>query len=137
MRKIPPFFYIPAVFLLFIFSSCKEDKKDIVRYDVDETKLQDFGEEFQSSETSKDISQYNYEYVAAEPGNYQSHYDVVGSDLKGNDVTGYIDVEGKIGKGTLEDEMGNEIEVEVVEWVDKGELKAVDQEGNVWELIVE
>lgn len=68
-------------------------------------------------------------------GEYNYNYDVSGYGEDGY-VTGNIDIEGKYGSGYLEDEDGNEIEIDV-EWVDYGELEATDENGNTYELEVD
>lgn len=79
---------------------------------------------------------YKYENRTGESGSYQYNYDVSGTNAEGNEVTGNIDIEGKYGRGTIEDTDGNEIEVEV-EWIDYGKLKATDKDGNEYELEVD
>jgi hypothetical protein len=76
---------------------------------------------------------YKYEYRNGTSGNYEYNYDVEGSDENGNSVTGNINIQGKYGSGTIEDENGNERDVDV-EWTGNGTLEATDDEGNTYEL---
>lgn len=136
MIKIPLSSLVYMALLLFAFSGCEKDK-DIVTYDnLDVSQLKNFENDSKDSIISRIISQHQEGSHTTETENYESHYDVVGTDKDGNNVSGYADIEGKQGKGTLENEMGDEIEVNV-EWIDNGKLKAEDQEGNTWELVVE
>lgn len=79
---------------------------------------------------------YEYESRTGFSGNYKYNYDVSGYDSDGNEITGNVDVEGKEGTGVITNSEGNTIEVEV-EWIRKGELKAVDEDGNEYELHVD
>jgi len=79
---------------------------------------------------------YQYEFRTGESGHYKYNYDVVGTDSSDNPIRGNVSMQGKYGAGVLLDKSGNEIEV-TLEWVDYGELKAEDEEGNVWDLVVE
>lgn len=79
---------------------------------------------------------YQYEFRTGGPSHYKYNYDVTGTDDLGNPITGNVSMQGKYGAGVLVDKDGNEIEV-TLEWVDYGELKAEDEEGNLWELEVE
>jgi hypothetical protein len=47
-----------------------------------------------------------------------------------------MNIEGKYGAGKIEDEQGNEYDIEV-EWYDYGKLKGTDENGNTYELTVE
>jgi len=98
------------------FSSCKD------------------GEE--SDSTYHREGDYKYEYRTGESGNYRYNYDVEGSDENGNGITGNVDMRGKYGSGTIEDEDGDEKEVDV-EWVGYGEMEATDEDGNTYELNAE
>ena len=86
-----------------------------------------------SGSTNLRNSNYKYEYRNGTSGNYEYNYDVEGSDENGNSVTGNINIQGKYGSGTIEDENGNELDVEV-EWTGNGTLEATDDEGNTYEL---
>ena len=79
---------------------------------------------------------YKYEHRTGESGDYQYNYDVSGTDENGEDVTGNVSVQDKYGEGTLTDNEGNEIEVEV-EWTGYGKLKATDYDGNEYDLDVD
>ena len=60
-------------------------------------------------------------------------YKVVGTDENGHHVHGSINIEGKIGLGTLIRSDTKEIEI-VVEWIDKHSLMATDLEGYQYTL---
>ncbi len=79
---------------------------------------------------------YKYEYRKGYKNNYEYNYDVNGSDQDGNGVSGNIDVSGKYGTGTIEDENGNEKSIDV-EWVDYGVMEGTDEDGNSYELEVD
>jgi hypothetical protein len=81
-------------------------------------------------------SRYKYEHRTGTTGNYTYNYDVSGTDENGNSVSGNIDMKGKYGSGTITEEDGNEIEVEV-EWVGSGQLTATDDDGNTYDLEVD
>jgi hypothetical protein len=78
---------------------------------------------------------YKYEHRTGTTGNYQYNYDVDGLDNNGNSVSGNVDINGKYGNGTIEDEDGNEKNVDV-EWLGAGQLQATDEDGNTYELEV-
>jgi hypothetical protein len=78
---------------------------------------------------------YQYEHRTGTSGNYEYTYDVTGSDAKGNQVSGTVEVEGKFGRCTLKKSNGINFEVEV-EWIDYGVLKATDKKGNEYQLEV-
>ncbi|MDR6969298.1 hypothetical protein J2X31_003328 [Flavobacterium arsenatis] len=79
---------------------------------------------------------YQYEFRTGESGSYKYNYDVIGTDASGNKITGNVSMQGKYGAGILLDKDGKEIEV-TLEWVGHGELRAEDEVGNSWELVVE
>lgn len=79
---------------------------------------------------------YQYEFRTGESGNYKYNYDVIGIDGQGNPMSGNVSMQGKYGSGILLDHHDNEIEV-TLEWVSYGELRAEDNEGNIWDLKVE
>ena len=79
---------------------------------------------------------YKYEYRTGTSGDYGYNYDVSGYDGNGEGVTGNVSMENKFGTGTITNAEGDEIVVDV-EWVDYGELKATDQDGNEYELTVD
>lgn len=136
MIKIPPCSLVSMAVLLFAFSSCEEEKHIVTYANLDLSELKDHEQLSKDSIICYIISQHQEVPRTIDAANYESHYDVVGSDKEGNMVTGYADIEGKYGKGAIEDEMGNEIEIDV-EWIGKDRLMAKDQEGNNWELVVE
>ena len=81
-------------------------------------------------------SNYKYEYRTGTSGDYEYNYDVNGSDWDGNGVSGNVDMDGKYGSGTIEDENGNSVDVDV-EWIGKGQLEATDGDGNTYDLEVD
>ncbi len=70
---------------------------------------------------------------------YQSanvyEYNVEGYDENNNYFTGYVETSGKYGEGYLFDHFDNQIEIET-EWISKGELLGIDNEGNEFYLSV-
>lgn len=79
---------------------------------------------------------YKYEYRTGGSAGYEYNYDISGEDEYGNSVSGNIDIQGKYGSGYIEDEDGNEREIDV-EWVDYGVLQGTDEDGNSYELEVD
>ena len=77
-----------------------------------------------------------YEYRTGNSGDYTYNYNAFGFDSEGNEVNGNITVNGKYGNGILTDKNGNEINIDT-EWKGYGKLKAIDEEGNEYELEVD
>jgi uncharacterized protein YcfL len=77
-----------------------------------------------------------YHYRSRNDQEYQYNYDVSGLDYDGNSVRGNIDINGKYGSGTIEDENGNTKYIDV-EWVDYGVMEGVDEDGNYYDLEVD
>lgn len=122
---------------LVVVVSCKDNNKEhIVTENDDQSQFEKDLQKDLQAETIHTNSDYKYDHHNGNAGDYEHHYDVFGSNEDGSEVTGYIDIQGKTGNGVLEDELGNEIEV-TAQWISKTELRAVDNEGNVWDLIVE
>lgn len=133
MTRFPQFFY--AFFLLLFLSGCKNDNPDIIVYDVKPFVKKIDDDHKKNPETSKKYhtdTTYEYDYRTGESGKYKYHYNVVGKNSKGENITGEVDMEGKYGVGILDDQTNIE-----AEWVDKGEIEAKDSKGNIYELIVE
>lgn len=134
MKRFPQIFY--ALLLLSFISGCKSDKPDIIVYDVKpfNKKVDDIEvvKNPKESKTYHTDSTYEYEYRTGESGSYQYHYEVTGQNSKGEKVAGEVDMEGKYGVGKLND--NTKIEAE---WIDKGEIEAKDEKGNLYKLIVE
>lgn len=123
--------------ILVAFFSCKDnDREHIVTENDSESQFEKDLQEDLQAETIHTNSDYKYNHHDGDAEDYEYHYDVVGSNKDGSEVAGYIDIQGKTGNGVLEDELGNEIEV-TAQWTSKTELRAVDNEGNIWDLIVE
>ena len=78
---------------------------------------------------------YQYEYRTGESGDYQYNYNVIATDVDGNELEGNINVEGKYGKGTITDLEGNEIEI-TTEWIGYGKLLGKDHDSNEYEILV-
>lgn len=119
-------------FTLFFFFSCQKTPT------IPE-KPQGFRQEKITPEEAKTFHQdkeFEYEYRTGNSGHYEYNYDVKGEDENGNEVSGKINIEGKYGAGKIDDQKGNIHNVEV-EWYDKGKLKAVDEKGKRYELVVE
>lgn len=137
MTKISPSAVAYLTLLFFIFLGCEEDKVIVTYNNLDVSHIEDFQNIPKDSVICRLISQHQ-DFYTTEIENFESHYDVIGLDKEGNEVTGYADIENKCkyGKGVIEDEMGKEIEIDV-EWADNGTLKAKDEKGNTWELTVE
>jgi hypothetical protein len=79
---------------------------------------------------------YEYEYRTGTSNNYKYNYDVSGYDQEGNSVTGNINIAGNQGAGTITNSNGEEIDIQA-EWVNKGKLKATDDNGNEYKLEAE
>ncbi|RZJ54657.1 MAG: hypothetical protein EOO44_04190 [Flavobacterium sp.] len=79
-------------------------------------------------------TEYQYEYRTGNPGHYEYNYDVKGINTRGDSVFGNINVQGKFGAGILRDTIKN-IEIKT-EWIAYGKLKATDEQGNEYNLIV-
>jgi hypothetical protein len=80
--------------------------------------------------------EFEYEYRTGTTNHYQYNYNVIGTDIDGNEVSGNINVEGKYGKGTLLNPKGNTTDI-TTEWIGYGKLSATDTDGTTYELIVE
>lgn len=80
--------------------------------------------------------EYKYEYRTGSSGNYEYNYDVSGSDENGGSVNGNIDIRGKYGSGTIQNEDGDDIDIDV-EWTDYGVLEGSDDDGNTYDLEVD
>lgn len=78
---------------------------------------------------------HKYQYRTGNPGAYEYNYNLKGIDVKGDSVFGNINTSGKFGAGILIYNTIDEIEVKT-EWVGHGKLKAIDNKGNVFQLIV-
>lgn len=76
-----------------------------------------------------------YEYRTGKPGHYEYNYDVSGYNTLGDTVSGNINIQGKYGAGLLTHTADGEIEI-TAEWIDYGKIKAVDKDGNVYNLQV-
>lgn len=79
---------------------------------------------------------FQYEYRTGNPGDYEYNYDVKGINAKGDSVFGNINVQGKYGAGILNSDSVHNTEINT-EWVSHGKLKAIDKNGNKYDLIVD
>jgi hypothetical protein len=82
----------------------------------------------------KDI-QYDYEYRTGTPGSYKYNYMVNGLDQVGDSVSGVVNVKGKYGAGIIINKNKETIDIQV-EWIDYGQLKGTDKDGNEYKLEV-
>ena len=125
--------------LLFIFYSCKKVSTP------PSSQINTFYKEVITADDRKTITPeeaktyhvdtgYQYEYRTGNSGHYEYNYDVKGIDSKGDSVFGNINVQGKFGAGILLDTVKN-IEIKT-QWIAQGKLKAIDTNGNEYNLIV-
>ncbi len=125
--------------IVLVLSSCKKEepkqqmqpfyKKAITPDDVKSITPEE-------AKTFHKDTEYQYEYRTGTSGNYEYNYDANGYDEEGNEVTAKINVEGKYGAGIIVKADGEEVDVQV-EWSGHGKLKAVDNDGNQYELEVD
>ena len=129
LKKTPVFLIIALLSL----SSCKEREQE---------RRQNFVPENAENLTEEELNTlhvdttYKYEYRTGTSGDYGYNYDVSGYDSNGDEVTGNVSMEDKYGTGTITNSDGEEIDVDV-EWTGYGELKAIDSDGNEYELSVD
>jgi len=90
----------------------------------------------QSEDSYHTDPNYKYEYRTGGSGDYEYNYDISGSDENGNSVYGNVDIQGRSGSGYIEDDYGNQKDIEV-EWIDYGVLEGTDEDGNAYELEVD
>ncbi|KFF04214.1 hypothetical protein [Flavobacterium reichenbachii] len=76
-----------------------------------------------------------YEYRTGNPGEYKYNYDVKGISINGDSVFGNINTKGKFGAGILISDTIADVEIKT-EWISYGKLKATDNQGNEFYLIV-
>jgi hypothetical protein len=79
---------------------------------------------------------YQYEYRTGISGSYEYTYDVSGYDQDGNLVSGIINIEKKYGAGVIINNNDEEINIKA-EWINYGRLKAIDENGNEYTLVVD
>jgi FlaG/FlaF family flagellin (archaellin) len=87
-------------------------------------------------DNSEEATGFKYESRSGSSGNYEYNYDISGYDNNGNAVSGNIDIQGRYGSGTIEDQDGNQKSIDV-EWVGNGELEGTDEDGNSYEFEVD
>lgn len=124
-----------VLFLIFISISCKE--KEAEKSISKKEKIKPFLETPPlNNPTFREDKTKEYEYRTGNSGDYTYNYNAFGFDSEGNEVNGNITVNGKYGNGILTDKNGNEINIDT-EWTGYGKLKAIDEEGNEYELEVD
>ncbi|WP_205959340.1 hypothetical protein [Flavobacterium rivulicola] len=121
------------IIVLFTLFSCKQKEQEQRQGFVPANSEEFTDEELKTVHVD---SSYKYEYRTGTSGDYGYNYDVSGYDANGDEVTGNVSMEDKYGTGTITNTDGEEIDVDV-EWVDYGELKATDPDGNEYELTVD
>ena len=126
MKKI--FVVFSLSFLLF---SCDESIESTYDSESGESSVSR-----EDDETYNTDENYKYNNRTGTSGDYDYNYDINGTDGEGNSVNGNIDINGKYGSGTIQDENGDEKNIDV-EWVGKGQLEGTDDEGNSYDLEVE
>ncbi|MDQ6470876.1 hypothetical protein RB619_09505 [Flavobacterium sp. LHD-80] len=125
--------------LLFTFYSCKKASSP-------PPKVNSFFKEVTSTDDRKTITteeaktyhvdnKYQYKYRTGNPSHYEYNYDVKGINTRGDSVFGNINTEGKYGAGILVTDSIPELEI-TTEWISHGKLKAFDNKGNEYQLIV-
>lgn len=131
MKKTPQFLFVLIASIL-LFTSCR--KKEIAS---PQKLLPESVEEITIDPVTNhhEDTTYQYEYRTGESGNYQYNYDVIATDVDGNELEGNINVEGKYGKGTITDLDSNEIEI-TTEWIGYGKLLGIDNDSNEYEILV-
>jgi hypothetical protein len=118
-----------SIVILLVVIACKKSEIQPAYNPSQET------EQIEKEKTVHVDTAYEYEKRTGTSGHYEYTYEVVGTDEHGNEVTGQVEVEGKSGNGVITNSNNEEIPVEV-EWSGHGMLKAVDEEGNEYELQV-
>jgi hypothetical protein len=116
-----------SIFILLALIACKKSEIQPEYQPSQET------EQIEKEKTVHIDTSYEYEKRTGTSGHYEYTYEVVGTDNLGNEVIGEVVVEGKSGKGIITTSANQEIPVDV-EWSGHGILKAVDEEGNEYEL---
>jgi hypothetical protein len=131
-------FRIAFVIIAFGIIGCKKEKppqkintfyKEVIQPDDRKTITPE------EAKTYHNDTHRQYEYRTGKPGHYEYNYDVSGYSAVGDSVSGNINIQGKYGAGILTNGIGGEIEI-TAEWIDYGKLKAVDKEGNEYNLQV-
>lgn len=125
-------FLVALIAAILLFNTCRKKEtakaQPIVREVVKEITID-------SVTNHHEDTTYQYEYRTRESVDYQYNYDVIATDIEGNELEGNINVEGKYGKGTITDLESNEIEI-TAEWIGYGKLIGIDYEGNEYEILV-
>lgn len=129
------------LFIVFVTLSCKK------AFTPPPQKINTFYKEVITADDRKSITpeeaktyhvntQYHYKYRTGNSGHYEYNYNVKGVNIKGDSVFGNINIEGKYGAGILINDSVPELNIKT-EWIDHGKLKAFDEKGNEYFLIVE
>jgi hypothetical protein len=88
---------------------------------------------FYEAKTYHKDSDYKYQYRTGVSGHYEYNYRVIGYNQNLNEVSGNVNIEGKYGAGIITNKEGDRINIQV-EWIHSNVLKAIDREGNIYEL---
>lgn len=129
---------IPLLVLLLGLTGCKKQ--------IPQPKINSFYKEVIASDDRKTITpeeaktyhidtKRKYEYRTGNPGQYEYNYDVKGINITGDSVFGNINTKGKYGAGILMFDTIEDVEIKT-EWIAYGKIKAVDKQGNEFQLIV-
>ncbi|TDW48732.1 hypothetical protein EV144_103249 [Flavobacterium sp. 270] len=129
---------IPLLALLLGLTGCKKQ--------IPQPKINSFYKEVIASDDRKTITpeeaktyhidtKRKYEYRTGNPGQYEYNYDVKGINITGDSVFGNINTKGKYGAGILMFDSIEDVEIKT-EWIAYGKIKAVDKQGNEFQLIV-
>ncbi len=135
MKKLSTLSRILFLLSFVVFFNCKENntrKKAIEKEQIKPfLKTPPKDDVTYQEDTTKE-----YEYRTGTSGNYTYNYNAYGFDNDGNEVTGNITVDGKYGNGILTKADGEGTGINV-EWIGKGKLLAIDEDGNEYELYVD
>jgi len=131
---------IPLLLLVLGIISCKKAEspppkintfyKEVITYDDRKTITPE------EAKTYHIDKHHQYQYRTGNPGHYEYNYDVKGIDNKGDSVFGNINIQGKHGAGILLFDTIEDVEIEA-EWIGYGKLKAIDKQGNEYNLIAD
>ena len=114
-----------CLFLTFVITGCGnyEDKTEVQNNSTESTSKNNNT----SIKTNTEGHKYNFRSGTTD------NYDVSGYDEDGNYVYGEVDMDNKYGSGSVYDEDGNDIDLDV-EWQGQGELEGTDGNGTTYDL---
>lgn len=121
--------------LLFFGFSCSHESNNTEDSLKQKSTIKSKSIPYSSSRTHTVEPSYNDENINLQYNHKVYSYDVSGTDDEGNYVDGSIEISGKYGSGTVEDDNGNEKSIDV-EWTGNGTLGGTDEDGNFYELEV-